>query len=268
MTTLVERRPVGFALGTLGFIVALTVGMRLLLEALVPSLTLHGIGLVTNWTYVVLSVALVAYLGWWEKIRLTAPLNRKAVPYLLVLFVYPLVHVVFGLATPDVTLVEGVTLSGWAAVVVIVAGVSVAAAVSEELLYRGVLLRALEPRGRLFAAGLTALLFGATHVSQVILGGTTIEGWLLSALLMLPLGIGLAAVAFRLESLWPLILWHFASDSVGLQNASTDPLYALALIGMILVIGALGVWLLWQDSRTAADPVVAPPAPVPEPESP
>jgi hypothetical protein len=45
---IVERRPVSFALGTLGFIIALTVVSQLALETVFPSLTDSGISLILN----------------------------------------------------------------------------------------------------------------------------------------------------------------------------------------------------------------------------
>lgn len=241
-----------FAVGTLGFIVAVTIVARVGLAALFPSLTDAGIGLVTNWLYMALSIALVAHLGWWEKIRLTGRVNRRALVYLLPLLAYVVVHpLATGIAIPEVSLVEGVSLPAWATVLVIVVGVSLGAGVAEELLYRGVLLRALEPRGRLFAAVLTGALFGLTHVTGVILGQATVGQWLLGALLMLPIGIGLAAVAFRLESLWPLIVWHTASDISSHLNGPETGAYVVGLLTIIGLIGLMGFGLLWQDRRAA-----------------
>jgi membrane protease YdiL (CAAX protease family) len=248
--SIVERRPVSFALGTLGFIIALTVVSQMVLEALFPRLTADGVALVINWIYVTFSIALVAWLGWWTKIRLTARVNRDALVYLLPLFALVVLPVAFGLSLPEVSLVEGAILPDWAVLVTIVFGVALGAGVAEELLYRGVLLRALEPRGRLFAAVLTGVLFGLTHFSRVILGAS-IEAWILGVVLQLPLAIGLAAVAFRLDSLWPLIAWHVAVD-ITLTTAATESVtYVLGVLGLSVVIGVMGLWLLWQDRRTA-----------------
>lgn len=252
MTSIVERRPVSFAVGTLVFVIGITVLSRFVLETLFPSLTLAGIGLVTNWIYVAFSIALVAWLGWWKEIRLVSRLNRRALVYLLPLVAYVLVHpLLAGVAVPEVSLMEGQVLPDWATVIVIVLGVSLGAGIAEELLYRGVLLRALESRGRLFAAVLTAALFGLTHFSRVVLGDATVSEWLLGALLMLPIGIGLAAVAFRLDSLWPLIVWHMASDVSSHLAASESMAYVLSLLGVIVLIGAMGLWLLWQDRQSS-----------------
>jgi hypothetical protein len=79
-------------------------------------------------------------------------------------------------------------------------------------------------------------------------------------ILIIPLGIGLGAVAFRLESLWPLVLWHFAVDVTGGLVANPSPLMDLAAIALIFVVFVVGVGLLWQDRRleAARAPVQAP----------
>ncbi|WP_311171250.1 CPBP family intramembrane glutamic endopeptidase [Halobellus ordinarius] len=253
MVSLVERRPVGFALGLTAALVVLTLLTRSVLEAAVPELTLHGIGLVLNWLIVAVSIGLVTWLGWWERIRLTAPVNRRAVVYLLPFAAVVFVPVAFGLAIPEISLIQGQTLPPWAALFVIIVGVALGAAISEELIYRGVLLRALEPRSRLLAVVLPATMFGLAHISQVILGNSLAE-WLPQMLLIIPLGIGLGAIALRLESLWPLIVWHFAVDVTGSLAATTSVVYELISIGFVLLAGAIGVWLLWQDRRARRGP--------------
>jgi membrane protease YdiL (CAAX protease family) len=252
MVSIVERRPVGFTLGLTAGLIVLTLLTRAVLEAAIPQLTLHGIGLILNWTIVAGSVVLVTWLGWWEKIRLTAPVNRRAVVYLLPFAAVVLVPPMFGLAIPEISLIQGQTLPPWAALVVIVVGVALGAAISEELIFRGVLLRALEPRGRLLAVVLPATMFGLAHISQVILGNSLAE-WLPQMLLIIPLGIGLGAIALRLESLWPLIVWHFAVDVTGSLVATTSVVYELITIGFVLLAGVIGVWLLWQDRRSRLD---------------
>jgi membrane protease YdiL (CAAX protease family) len=248
MTSIVERRPVAFTLGTAIAIVAVTVAFRLFVAPLLPWLTLDGVGLVLNWVFVLLVVGLVAWLGWWEKIRLTAPVNRRALVYLLPFAALVLLPVAFGLRIPEVSLVTGEVLPVWATLLVLVVGVALGAAILEELLFRGVLLRALESRGPLVAGILPAALFGLTHVSKIILGGSVAE-WLPSMLLIIPLGIGLAAVTLRLGSLWPLVLYHFAQDVTGLLAASQSSLYVLGTLALVALVGVMGLWLLWQDHR-------------------
>jgi membrane protease YdiL (CAAX protease family) len=250
MNTIVERRPIAFTLGLTIALIGMAVVSRFILVPLLPQLTLDGIGLLLNWLFVGITIALVAWLRWWDKIRLTAPINRRALVYLLPFAAAVSIPVVFGLAIPDVSLVRGESLPDWATLLVIIVGVALGAALFEEILYRGVLLRALEPRGHLFAGVVTATAFGLTHVSKIILGAPVTE-WLPAMILIIPVGIGLAAVAFRLESIWPLIIWHFAVDVTGLLGTSQSQAYTLTTLGFILFVGVMGLWLLWQDDRAA-----------------
>lgn len=250
MRIFIRKQPLEFTLGVTVAIITLAVGGRLVLKPLFPSLTLDGIGLVLNWILVALTLALVAWLGWWDEIRLTRRVNRRGLVYLLPLGAMVVLPAVFGLSIPEVSLFEGGLLPPWANLLVIVLGVALGAAVFDEILYRGVLLRALEPRGKLFAGVITAMAFGLTHVLKIILGGSIVE-WLPSMLIIIPLGIGLAAVAFRLESIWPLIVWHLAYDVTSLLAASQSAAYVLSLLALIIAVGVMGVWLLWQDHKAA-----------------
>ncbi len=257
MTSFIERRPITAALAIGVGIVVLAVFSRFVLSPLLPSLTEQGLGVILNWVFVLFSIALVAWLGWWDEIRLLGRINRRALVYLLPFAALVLLPVAFGLAIPEVSLVEGQVLSPLATVVLIVVGVALGAAISEELLYRGVLLRALESRGHLFAGVFTACLFAVTHVSQIIMGGPVLE-WLVTIALIVPTGIGLAALAFRLESLWPLVAWHFAVDSTALHAAELSTAYLVILIGLTVLIGVMGLWLLWKDDVVRRTGPVAP----------
>lgn len=83
----------------------------------------------------------------------------------------------------------------------------VLAPITEELLFRGVLLRALEPRGRVFAMVTSAVVFSSVHVL-----GLDLEFFWQSALVVLPplfiLGLVLAKVTQRTGRLGPAIFLH------------------------------------------------------------
>lgn len=83
----------------------------------------------------------------------------------------------------------------------------VLAPITEELLFRGVLLRALEPRGTRFALVVTSLVFAGVHVL-----GLDLERPLQSAAVVLPplfiLGLLLAWLTLRSGRLGPAIFLH------------------------------------------------------------
>jgi membrane protease YdiL (CAAX protease family) len=89
----------------------------------------------------------------------------------------------------------------------LVAAAVVLAPVTEELLFRGVLLKALEPRGKRLALVLSATIFSAAHVF-----GLDLERLWQSAVVVLPplfvLGLVLAWITQRSGRLGPAIMLH------------------------------------------------------------
>jgi membrane protease YdiL (CAAX protease family) len=261
-----QSRPVQLYVSILAGMLVFGVLARPLVETLAPELSVIGIRVVLNWLFVALVVGLVAWLGWWRKVRLTAPVAPGGRRYLLVLaalLVVPL-GVTLALtptpfAVPAFTVVDGQPLSTVGVVVLVVVGFALGAAVSEELLYRGVVLRSFESRGRIPAALAASVLFGASHLSQLAVGVPPSEVVLVSVLSAVS-GIGLAAVAFRLGTLWPLVGWHFLQNSFpAFLTAEAMAVFVPVNIVVVLGVTGLGMWLLWTDRnlRVVDDGMVA-----------
>ncbi len=90
---------------------------------------------------------------------------------------------------------------------------AVGVAVNEEILFRGILLRALLPFGTAVAIIVPSFLFGATHLSNVMVGGDATFalfqfGWTFFA------GMALTAMVLANKSLIPAIVYHFILDAV------------------------------------------------------
>jgi membrane protease YdiL (CAAX protease family) len=223
-------------------------------EAILPSLSTWGSRIVLNWLLVVLAVGLVAWLGWWREIRLTAPIAPGARRFLLPLVAFVVVPFVAAVtlvpawfAVPEYTVFAGRPLSAVGVALFVVVGIALGAALQEELLFRGVALRALEPRGRLLAAVASSLLFGAGHLSLLVVDVPVTEV-LVVTLLNVVTGVGLAAITFRLGTLWPLVGWHlFQNFAPSYFTTEAVVVYAVADLGLSLVVAVAGVWLLWGD---------------------
>lgn len=104
--------------------------------------------------------------------------------------------------------------------------------VFEEILYRGLLLRALEPWGRLPALIVTSLVFGLGH-GPVQLTGTVALGWVLGWLTL------------EYKSIWPAVLLHAAFNATAglvflaaVNVESYGPLLLSSLV-LLVVIGGL-----------------------------
>lgn len=87
-------------------------------------------------------------------------------------------------------------------------------ALPEELVFRGVLLRALiAARGPAVALGLTSLLFGVMHVPNAMFGWE-LTGWLLVSRLggLVTIGAALGWVTLRSGTIWVAVAWHGAAN--------------------------------------------------------
>lgn len=102
--------------------------------------------------------------------------------------------------------------SAWSHVpLLLVAAVGVA--VNEEILFRGILLRALLPFGKTVAIIVPAILFGAAHLGNIFVGGDATYalfqfGWASLA------GMALTMMVLANKSLLPAIAFHVVLDAV------------------------------------------------------
>lgn len=262
MRASLERNPVRLTLGIAIGLFVYGVAARPTVEALAPALSILGVRVALNWLFVVLVVGLVAWLGWWSRIRLTAPIAPGGRRYLLVLGALVLVPLVGSvLAVPDAfhvpeaSILAGRPLSAAGVVLLVVVGFALGAAIQEELLFRGVVLRGLESRGRLQAALAASLLFGVSHLSLLAVD-VPVQEVLVVAVLSTLNAVGLAAITFRVGSLWPLLVWHFLQDiAPSFLTAPALGVYFVVAAVLGLLVAALGAWLLWNDRHvTERDP--------------
>lgn len=224
---------------------------------LLPELSTMGLRVTINWVFVSLVVGLVALLGWWGKIRLTAPIAEDGHRYLLLLAALVMVPMLVTVlliadpfAVPDWTVIAEQDLSAFGVALMVVVGIALGAAISEELLYRGVVLRSMESSGRLTAALASSFLFGVAHLSLLALGVSLTEAVVVAVLSMIG-AIGLAAITFRIGTLWPLVVWHFLQDSgPAFLTAQAIELYTVVYALMALGLAVFGLWLLWADHKT------------------
>jgi uncharacterized protein len=90
---------------------------------------------------------------------------------------------------------------------------AVGVAVNEEILFRGILLRAILPFGKAVAIIVPSLLFGTAHLGNIFVGADVTYalfqfGWTSFA------GMALTAMVLANKSLLPAILFHFVLDAV------------------------------------------------------
>lgn len=151
----------------------------------------------------------------------------RAWPLLLLPAALTLLPFLGGLALPAAgllaVLVLGEALTGFA----------------EELVFRGFLLDWLAPFGVQRAAVISAVLFGATHLPNILIRGQLgpILGQAVGAACF---GFAYAALRHRTGALWPLMILHFATDLF--LRLGGLPVIPVAVAQDVALL-AYGLWL-------------------------
>jgi membrane protease YdiL (CAAX protease family) len=120
----------------------------------------------------------------------------------------------------------------------------------EELVFRGIILRAWLTRGRSRAVLASTALFSLAHLTQ-LMGGQSPSATALQVAFSFVLGLALALVVVRTASLWEVIAFHALFDFV--QFVSTEPsasvssssLAGLPMAGTVLSTLILGGYVAW-----------------------
>lgn len=154
---------------------------------------------------------------------------------------------------------------GWppGPVLLVVGCNTVLVAVSEELMFRSVLLQSLLGRYALWPAVLiSSLLFGVVHTLSGLASGD-FSGALWQAFAATLQGVGYAAIRLRTRSVWPMVVvhgvWDFALVTSALTAASTGEgsVLPFAAVLAVLPLCLYGAFLLRGSQRALLHP--APP---------
>jgi len=115
-------------------------------------------------------------------------------------------------------------------------------AFSEEVVFRGILLRGARQGASIAQAMLlSAVGFALAHLING-LAGQEVVNTLLQAAFAFLVGVSLAPIALRLGNLWPLIIWHWLWNIVVLSSQIMNVLHPFAVIGMAIQ-AAVSMWL-------------------------
>lgn len=197
LSTWAERRPVLFGLAVFVGIVIFSILSHLLLA---PLTAIMSVDMLNIWASVVVSAifaGLTTAMGWWREAGFRKPRNLLLMwlPALVVISMY-----------------GGVKLTGagaWA----IVAAAAVLTGFLEEIVFRGLILRAFLPGGAVKAAVASTLFFSAMHLLNLI-DGAPLGDTLIQLGIAISTGIFMAALTLRTGSIWPAIIYHTLHDFV------------------------------------------------------
>ena len=179
-------------------IVFFTVVLAVVVHNVFGRLPRAGSVLVNEGPAAIAAIVLVSMWGWWRKVGWRLPNDfQLGVLWLLILLCGPAIAVWRQIDAPWHTLVG----AAFAALLV---------GFAEEIWFRGIVLSALLDRGPYVAAIVSSLAFGGLHI--INLGTFGARYVALQITQAAALGLIFAAVRIRLESLWPVILFHAVLD--------------------------------------------------------
>lgn len=219
-TSFAKRRPYLFT----ALIVLIIVAVYLLAGTATVLLRLpFPLYLIANTCLALIFAALLTGMHWWREVGFRALPSRRT----LWLYTLPFVPVLGNL-------IFGIKAQGWGHILTYLVLATLVGFV-EEVAFRGLILRALAPRGLWRAAILSAILFGLAH-SMNALAGSNSAYVLLQIGYAMAFGFGWASVTLRTGVLWPLVIIHGLIDFAGFTAA--DQLGATGVDATLMVMAA------------------------------
>ncbi|MGW4946970.1 CPBP family intramembrane glutamic endopeptidase [Actinoplanes sp. NPDC004185] len=188
-----------------------------------------------NLVAAVVPVVAAAWLGWWREAGMGWRIPRQSWLLLLPVFLLNFSYVVSGL-TGTAEQYAGTAL------------LCLCVGVSEEMLSRGVVQRALQPLGPIRAAVWVGVLFGLGHALSALWFNRPWDDSLAQVISTTAFGFGYAALRWHITSIWPLAFLHAMDDFLQLRSPDAAPLWWQATIAMFFL--AYGWWLLHRLDHT------------------
>lgn len=210
-----------------------------------------------GWPFLLAALFLLALVIWqqWRDVGLNQlPSGRS-----LLLTWLPMLYIVVGLGLGVVFGLPPAGVLLWILFNTFLVGLS------EELMFRGVLLQAFRRTVSIWpAVALTTLAFGAIHILNVFMTGDLSRASIQAAAAALS-GLLFIALRLRTGSLWPCIivhgLWDFATFTIAaarsgeaLPGSGSGPMTLMTFVPILLVLpnALYGMWLMRRIGQTHA----------------
>jgi membrane protease YdiL (CAAX protease family) len=151
------------------------------------------------------SVVVLNRLGWWRSAGFT-PVRAWRSPQSTVVLALTLALPLIGLSGHGVLTMTAGLLAFQVAFLLL-------DVFMEETIYRGIVIRALQPHGVVRATMWSAVLFGLSHLDNLFLAGSEV-GVLYQAFEATLLGVVFGAVRLRTNAIWPVMVAHALYDFI------------------------------------------------------
>jgi membrane protease YdiL (CAAX protease family) len=246
MKNFITNRPVWFAIGLTVF--EFVVGLLIFIIGSVIGLPEDALEMVALLVITAIPLILIGWLGWWQDagfVKSTQNAPVLAIPLILALLLLVWFGTVMLESSLVILLLVAMFLTG----------------LSEEALSRGLLLRALLPRGKWQAALIPSLLFGVSHITQFVFLGMPLGNNLIQMTDSALFGFLYAGLRLRVNNIWPLIVLHMLQNTFsglagvfGVPNAigfGGVPAAFWAIRWGVTLIG--GIYLLLRPATATID---------------
>ena len=231
-------RPIRDVLALAGLAIAVTAVGSILVELVAPESDQLLRRLPVVLVLLAMSLVVARRIGW-ASIAAGRPSTWRQVGWLTAPVAVALVPLAWGWA-PDPSTLVALTL-GYAAT-----------GVYEELWFRGIVLRAALPLGPGRAAALTAAVFGASHLANILFG-QNIAITAAQAVGAAAFGFGYAVVRLRTNALWALVCTHSVLDLLLHTTGLHGGALWCVMVGqnmLLLLVGVVGL----RGTRTRGGP--------------
>ena len=243
-----EKHPYAFSfLLLILFFVINAVGVILADRAGLPP---ASYALYTELALVVILVGIVFLLGWWGEIGLRRPQSAAALLLYLPALAVLLGNLTFGIYIQNLPDLVNYFL------------LACASGFVEELVFRGLMLRAFLPRGEWTAVLVTAFFFGMAHAANA-LAGSNLLYVVVQIAYALAIGFGFAAMRLAGGMLWPLMIAHALGNFMAFINTDSGQITGgevtaqVWIISLVYIVLFSGYGLYLMRRKVAPDPQVA-----------
>lgn len=218
-------------------------------QALLPSLPTYLLSDASEGGMLVVTLGVIARLGWLGKVGLNGPSKWRD---LRVLWLPIVITAFFVLGSLNLSQ----NLSGEFLVSVFISVFIIG--FSEELAFRGVVLQTLIPGGTRRAVIVSSAIFGLIHLDNLVQAGApgTPVGVAVQVLFSALFGVAFGSYRVRTNTIWPVIVFHalpdisalFVQNSTG-ETSTLNPSTVVIELDLGVVVASYGLYLLRERHR-------------------